>query len=47
MTFWPTSPPGTGGAALSVLSLLLDDDLHRLRRRFAHPGPPRSAHTLP
>lgn len=43
----PTSPSGAGGAALSALSLLLDDGWHRLRRRFAHPGPPRSAHTLP
>ena len=43
----PTSPSGAGGAALSAWSLLLDDDRHRLRRRFAHPGPPRSAHTLP
>ena len=43
----PTSPSGAGGAALSALSLLLDDDRHHLRRRCAHPGPPRSAHTLP
>jgi hypothetical protein len=42
-----TSPSGAGEAALSALSLFLDDDRHRLRRRFAHPGRRRSAHTLP
>ena len=41
-------PLGGGGVAPSALSLLLDDaHRHRLRRRFAHPGPPRSPHTLP
>jgi len=43
----PTSPSGAGGVALSALSFLLDDDRHRLRRRFAHPGPPRSAQPSP